>query len=766
MALSTAELLAALKKLKGDDLKEAKKVLGAKDSSIDVTSKKEVQTEQRRLELLKQQSLALGEINNASKIAFEQEKIFEDIRIAAAMTVEEFNKNRLKILKEQTGLTGEQIENVEKLAKRYKELGEAGAEAFEATKEDFEDIALKIGLNSREANSAIKTFQKFQFHMKEGGKGVRAAFSDVFSYKKMGAAVLAQVVEATIKLATAVEKATAAFAANTGAGRVMTNQIAEVGGNFRNLGLTAEDAGKAAQTLFNNFSGFMQVTQAEQENLMQTVAGLEKIGVSGESAAQTLVLMNKNFGKSTTESIKLTKQLSIMGTKIGISSSKMVQGFNEAAKQLAVYGDDAIKVFSDLAAQAKAANVETSALLGIATQFDTFSGAADAVGKLNSILGTQLSTVEMQQMKENERIETLIRSIQAQGIAFKDLDRFSQKAVAAAAGITDMAEAQRIFGMNVNDYRKGLQEAAAEEEFNKRLKDAMDVFKKLEMIAMNFAINMTPVVSVIADFAQMILDASSATKAFAGVLISIPIVLGLIVGGMMIFSQLLPLFTAFGTIGAPAASTGLSTLSKVAPPASNALGKAAPKLLAFSAAIALLGVGIAAMSYGIGVMISELTELIQLGLQAPKAFMQVASGVSALASALMMAGNPMAVLGLGVLGVALAAVGKTISMIDTDKLVALGNIFGNDKLAAANFDSMNDAFKTMAQNANIKPIIGDLALVAVGKTTQKVTTESTGYTLQQFSAKFDNVFKPEIVVKIGDKELKNIVHETQRGSNA
>lgn len=599
--------------------------------------------------------------------------------------------------------------------------------------------------------------------MQEGGKGVKAAFKDVFSYKKMGAAVLAQVVAATMELATAVDKATAAFAANTGAGRVMTSEIMEVGGSFRNLGLTAEDAGKAAQTLFNNYSGFMQVTQTERENLMQTVAGLEKIGVSGESAAQTLVLMNKNFGKSTTESTKLTKQLSIMGTKIGISSSKMVQGFNEAAKQLAVYGDDAIKVFSDLAAQAKAANVETSALLGIATQFDTFSGAADATGKLNSILGTQLSTVEMLTMKENERIETLIRSIQAQGIAFKDLDRFSQKAVAAAAGITDMAEAQRIFTMNVDDYRKGLQEAAAEEEFNKRLKDAMDIFKKLEMIAKNFAIQMAPVVDVVASFAQAILDLTTYTRGFFGaVVVGVPIMIGL----MMVFSQLLPLFTLFGTVGAPAASTGLSTLAKVAPPASNALGKAAPKLLAFSAAIGVLGLGIAAMSYGIGVMISELTELIQLGLQAPKAFMQVASGVSALASALMMAGNPMAVLGLGVLGVALAAVGKTISMIDTDKLVALGNIFGGDKLAAASFDSMNDAFKTMAQNANIKPIIGDLALVAVGKTTQKVTTESTGYTLQQFSAKFDNVFKPEIVVKIGDKELKNIVYETQRGSNA
>jgi hypothetical protein len=164
----------------------------------------------------------------------------------------------------------------------------------------------------------------------------------------------------------------------------------------------------------------------------------------------------------------MSKELAIVGTTMGISSDKMISGFNEASKSLAVYGKDAVKVFTDLAAQAKAAGVEASTLLGIAEKFDTFEGAADAVGKLNSILGTQMSATEMLTMKENERIETLIRSIQTQGIAFKDLDKFSQKAIASAAGISDMSEAQRIFGMSINDYRKDLKKSASEEEFNKK----------------------------------------------------------------------------------------------------------------------------------------------------------------------------------------------------------------------------------------------------------------------------------------------------------
>ena len=54
---------------------------------------------------------------------------------------------------------------------------------------------------------------------------------------------------------------------------------------------------------------------------------------------------------------------------------------------------------------------------------------------------------------EDQRLETMIGTIQANGTAFKDMDRFTQKAVAAAAGITDMNEAQKIFGMNMGQYK-------------------------------------------------------------------------------------------------------------------------------------------------------------------------------------------------------------------------------------------------------------------------------------------------------------------------
>ena len=70
-----------------------------------------------------------------------------------------------------------------------------------------------------------------------------------------------------------------------------------------------------------------------------------------------------------------------------------------------------------------------------------------------------------------------------------------------------------------------------------------------------------------------------------------------------------------------------------------------------------------------------------------------------------------------------------------------------------------EGFMTSLQtlDADIFPIIGDLALIATGKTTQSVTANTAAYSFNTFSANFENIFKPQITVKIGEKELDAIV---------
>jgi len=169
----------------------------------------------------------------------------------------------------------------------------------------------------------------------------------------------------------------------------------------------------------------------------------------------------------------LTKEIAMMGTDIGISSQKMMSDFSAASSVLAVHGKKSIDVFKNLASAARNSGVEMSELLSIAGKFDTFSDAAEATGKLNAILGSQMSAVDMLNMKEDERVETIIRSVRSQGIAFSQMDRFTQKAIAQAAGISDMAKANQIFGMSLNEYKKSQAEMKRQENIQRKFEEAV-----------------------------------------------------------------------------------------------------------------------------------------------------------------------------------------------------------------------------------------------------------------------------------------------------
>lgn len=583
-----------LRKLLFDALgkKEGEPERKADESKEDFAKRKEklerenLEAKQRSLKIDAEKLRVIMAQNEALKErgALEQNAIalldkYKDILEEAYEDVDGMSEANRRRIEEETGLTIEQIEKLRQLKAEYESLGPAGVAAYDTMAPKFKDLAVKIGALSPAANNLLGSFVQLNETLATdaGKKGMFKAFRESFNMQNIALSIGAKVFEQTLALTFAVDEATAAFAKATGAGRAFTQEIMNVGGGFRNLGLDAAGAGKAVGALFDGFTGFTQASQAERTELVKTVASLERIGVSGQTAAKNLQLMQRNFGLSGKEANKMTKQLAIAGTKIGISSTKMMEGFAAASKSLAVYGKDAIKVFTDLAAQAKAAGVEASALLGIAEKFDTFEGAADSVGKLNSILGTNLSAIDMLSMKENERIETMIRSIQAQGIAFKDLGRFEQKAVAAAAGISDLGEAQRIFGMSVNDYRKGLKEAATEEEFNKRLKDAMTTMEKFRKIAQNFAIQIAPLVEVLATIAQGALDFSEKFK-------GIPAMIALAAGALVLLPAMVPALGGFFT----AMTAGLASMAAGLSAASVGATAMIPAILAIGAAIALV----------------------------------------------------------------------------------------------------------------------------------------------------------------------------------
>ena len=150
---------------------------------------------------------------------------------------------------------------------------------------------------------------------------------------------------------------------------------------------------------------------------------------------------------------------------------------------MAVHGKKSVEVFKGLAVAARNAGTSVDSLVNIAAKFDTFESSADTAGKLNSILGTTMSATEMLMMTEDERIETLIGTVQASGRAFNEMGRFEQKAIANAAGINDMAEANRIFGMSLSTYKQQAADAQAsadaQEKFNKAIDGVLPLATRL-----------------------------------------------------------------------------------------------------------------------------------------------------------------------------------------------------------------------------------------------------------------------------------------------
>ena len=445
------------------------------------------------------------------------------------------------------GLTADQLQELVDL---HEDLGKVGVAGYKAMKGPAEDIAQHMGLVSKNADAILGGIVKIGKLAQDpqGLKGMALALKDTLKPTRIFASLILKIGESTLAAITATDKATAAFAKTTGLGRMHTAGISKLGTTHANLGIDVALAGKAFTAAQENMSGFNNMSEATQQKVGKTTAMLEKLGVGAETGTKMMEDFSKRLGITGAEASDMTRDLALTAKGLGMSMKKFVSAFNSANKSLAVYGREGVKVFKNVAAAARAAGVETEALLGLAGKFDTFESAADTTGKLNAILGTQISSMDMLTMKEDERIEHLLRSMQASGKQFKDMDRFTQKAVAQAAGITDMAQANKIFGMSFKDYKKNQRSMAAQEksqeEANKRMKEAMSITEALKAIMQEFVIKgigphvdkIKDFVVALADFIHWLMDGHGALVMFGAGLAGIAIIL----------SPLLGLFKFFG----------------------------------------------------------------------------------------------------------------------------------------------------------------------------------------------------------------------------
>ena len=266
-------------------------------------------------------------------------------------------------------------------------------------------------------------------------------------------------------------------------------------------GVSMKDTQQAILGLHSGMAGFNTMADADKETLVATTAVMSKLGVDAATSAGNLNILTKSMGMNAKEADNATKEIAATAQALGVGQAKMAADFAAAAPQLSAHGSAGVQVFRKLATQAKATGIEMGTLLSIAGQFDTFEGSAEAAGKLNAVLGTQINSIDLLTATEDERIKMLRDSVDASGKSWESMNKFEKQMVASAAGISDVNEAGKLFGTTAREMENAANAAEkmalADKELQAQAANASTATEKVKIIMERFGVVMIPLIDTV-----------------------------------------------------------------------------------------------------------------------------------------------------------------------------------------------------------------------------------------------------------------------------
>ena len=438
------------------------------------------------------------------------------------------------------------------------------------------------------------------------------------------------------------DKLTTQFNQLTGTAGSMNGVILNAAGGMSAVGVSTEMAAGAASELYQQFNQFSSANADLKTDMIQTTASLERLGVSSAVTAKNIDLASNAFGMGAQQATQLQDDLAKTAMAIGMPPAKLAEEFGKAAPQLAAYGKEGIEVFKNMAAASKGLGVEMGTLLGLTEKMDTFEGAAESAGRLNAMLGGDLlNSMDLLNATEDERIRMVLQSVEASGRSFDAMGKFERKQLAATVGITDMAEANKLFGGGLAAYddaqAKMAENAKTEEELAAAKAASVSVTEKLSLMFDKMTAAMAPVVNAAHNVMNVLLAVNDATGGW--LVPTLGIVIGMFILGAKVMGTYNAIMTALAIRkGALATVSGLLTTAQTAESVSNtalgvtsipaAVGTTAVGTAAWYAAIpvALLAIGIGMLALGIGLVaiaiagiVWAFVYLISLFMEAPMA---------------------------------------------------------------------------------------------------------------------------------------------------
>jgi hypothetical protein len=482
------------------------------------------------LSALEQEALLrkkIAEEANAGRIALEAVQASMKLDGPIIEDLNKKNKTRLNLLEKQIKL---QALGKDLSADELKLLTDLTSET-----EEF-DRQLRIANEARRQEIDLK-----QELLSLGNKLTGVQLDELTTVKGLTSAI--------ISMAHSLDAAQVALAKTTGYTTALNEDMKNMVGNTRGMGIGIAKAGEIVGGLNSQFTLFATLNAETRESMGRTTAMLEKMGVAAADTGAFFDGLTRGMGMSVKAAEQTAKDFDKLSQQLGLPTSQMIKDFGTLQKQLARYGTQGKKVFMDLQKQARGLGMAVQDAFNIAEAFDTFQGAADLAGKLNAQIGLQLNSVQMMTASHADRIKILRQEFDLRGKNFKDMGRRQRQAIAEVLGV-DVDMASRLFGDPVK-LRKYQKEQKAMAERAEAMTTAMDKFR---VALEDVFLALSPVIEGTLAFVRFLADtgilqiwlAVAAFRTFLGIFMSMGKVLPLVTG----------MFTKLGTSLGLVGSTG------------------------------------------------------------------------------------------------------------------------------------------------------------------------------------------------------------------
>lgn len=669
------EISAELKKI----VAELKKMTSGRDSSAPRTMRPESRANRdlNPVELLEQELEVRNRIGGATGDAMQQQQQLIQYERDRLRIAERRFEQAVKLhvqLGENSEITEEDLEYVEEILELLRESvteEEAKLDAMQQQQKTLEGIkrhTTDIVADFRNAASSVVDLGRSLGSAIKSG----ASLADIAGEMGKGAVVgsMKLLIGATKELAMEQDKAFSDYLKITGASKEYESVLSDVYKENKQFGISQTEAAVAMATLSRNMTQFSGLSERAQKDLGGFVAKLNEAGISGEIAVRTMELLTVNLGKSLKEAKAFADEMTQLGAVLG-NPEKALREFNKAAAVLMSHGSETDDIFRDLAFSAHALGLEVQDLVDISMGFETFEDAARGASELNYILGgNMVNSLELLSASGEDVIRMLIQTFEQSGQSWDAMNRFEKGAVASAAGITDMAQANAIFGKSLSAYDESIrlaeEDAKKKAIATKRTEEFQTMQEELQTLFMEFAFSIRPVVNAFKDLLRATIELFNKYEWLAPTIAGLVSVFGAVaVAAKVVGAGLSIAATASALLGSTAApaSAGMGALGKAGSSAGKGLAKAAPGILAFGAAVLMAGGGIALVALSFSHLAGHLDKI-------SEHLMTLAAltlGIVVLAAAAAAAGDKMLLLGGGIalVGVGVAMAAASMSLLAT-----------------------------------------------------------------------------------------------------